>query len=111
MPKSTVTVDSSHNFAYPPKLDIIKANGLVTVDINNNFVYPEKSDIIEANGLITETNIKDNINALILPKLTFECTDEEHNKYQVELTVSIIESVDGTLIPQVELGEPIRVQK
>lgn len=83
MPKSTVTVDSGNNFAYPTKLDIVNANGLVT---------------------------QDNIKELRLPKLTFECTtdDNTNTKYKVELKVSIL-SVDGDLIPQVELGIPQRV--
>lgn len=83
MPKSTVTVDSGNNFAYPTKLDIVKANGLVT---------------------------QDNIKELRLPKLTFECTtdDNTNTKYQVELKVSIVS--DGVnLIPQVELGTPTKV--
>ena len=83
MPKSTVTVDSGNNFAYPTKLDIVKANGLVT---------------------------QENIQELSFPKLTFECTDANTGtKYQVELKVSIVSDGDN-LIPQVELGTPEKVE-
>ena len=73
----------------------------VTVDTKNEFAYPSKETIVKANGLITQENIQ----TIVLPKLIFEGTDTQNKKYQVELSVSII--ADGeTLIPQVALGEP-----